>query len=153
VFSVPKFLEEIPPLMTSLDLSEKIQFSMECGDGLGEIRADPQKLKQVIYNLLSNAVKFTPEGGKVGLRVRPTGEGIEIAVWDTGIGILPENQGRVFEAFTRVENAYTKGTEGTGLGLTIAKNIVELHGGKIWIESEGLDKGTTVKFTVPAGHP
>ncbi len=153
VLSVPKFLEEVPQLVASLDLTEKIRFSMELSEGLGEIRADPHKLKQVIYNLLSNAVKFTPGGGEVGLRARRTGEGIEIAVWDTGIGILPEHQGRVFEAFTRVENAYTKGTEGTGLGLTIAKKIVELHGGKIWIESEGLDKGTTVNFTVPAERP
>ena len=77
--------------------------------------------------------------------------GIEVAVWDTGIGIAAENQQKVFEAFTRVENAYTKGTEGTGLGLTISKKIVELHGGTIWIESGEIGKGTTVKFTIPSG--
>jgi len=150
VFSVKTFLEEAPLLMKSLDLSENIQCSMELAGDLGELRADPRKLKQVLYNLLSNAVKFTPAGGKIGVRARRTGEGIEVAVWDTGIGIAPENLGRVFEAFTRVENAYTKGTDGTGLGLTISKKIVELHGGKIWIESQGIDKGITVKFTVPS---
>jgi signal transduction histidine kinase len=149
VFPVKSLLEEVPLLMGSLNLSENIQFLTEFSEDLGEIRADRGKLKQVFYNLLSNAVKFTPADGKIGVRARRTDAGIEIDVWDTGIGIVPEHLGMVFDAFTRVENAYTKGTEGTGLGLTISKKIVELHGGKIWIESGGIDKGSTVKFTIP----
>jgi signal transduction histidine kinase len=151
VFSIKSLLDEVPLLMGSLDLSENIQFVTEFSDDLGELRADRGKIKQVLYNLLSNAVKFTPNGGKIGIRVQRADDGVEVAVWDTGIGMAPENLGRVFEAFTRVENAYTKGTDGTGLGLTISKKIVELHGGKIWIESEGIEKGITVKFTVPLG--
>ncbi|MEI7752327.1 MAG: hybrid sensor histidine kinase/response regulator, partial [Candidatus Omnitrophota bacterium] len=150
-FSVKSFLDEAPLLIRSLDLNEKIQFVMELAEDLGELKGDQGKLKQVLYNLLSNAVKFTPVGGKIVVRARRTDAGIEVAVSDTGIGIATENQGRVFEAFTRVENAYTKGTEGTGLGLAISRKLVELHGGKIWIESEGINKGTTVKFTVPSG--
>jgi len=151
LFPVKDCLEEAPLLMGGLDFSEKIQFVMEIAEDLGDIQADQRKIKQVIYNLLSNAVKFTPPGGKIGIRARRTDMGIEVAVWDTGIGIAAENQQKVFEAFTRVENAYTKGTEGTGLGLTISKKIVELHGGTIWIESGEIGKGTTVKFTIPSG--
>jgi len=151
LFSAKSFLDEAPLLIRSLDLTEKIQFVMELAEDLGELRGDQGKLKQVLYNLLSNAVKFTPVGGRIGVRARRTDAGIEVAVSDTGIGIATENQGMVFEAFTRVENAYTKGTEGTGLGLAISRKLVELHGGKIWVESEGIDKGTTVKFTIPSG--
>ena len=150
-FSVKSCLEEVLSLMGGLNLSEKVQFFMELAEDLGDIYADQRKIKQVVYNLLSNAVKFTPAGGKIGIRARRTDAGIEIAVWDTGIGIASENLGKIFEAFTRVENAYTKGTEGTGLGTTISKKIVELHGGKIWIESEGIGKGITAKFTIPVG--
>ncbi len=151
VFPVKNVLEEASLLIGGLDLSEKIQFVIELSENLGEIQADRRKLKQVLYNLISNAVKFTPAGGKIGLRARRTDVGIEVAVWDTGIGIASEHLGMVFEAFTRVENAYTKETEGTGLGLAISKKLVELHGGRIWIESEGIDKGTTVGFTIPSG--
>ncbi|MFA7255611.1 MAG: ATP-binding protein [Candidatus Omnitrophota bacterium] len=150
-FSVKSCLEEALSLIGGLDVSEQIQVVTEFAGDLGEIQADPLKIKQVLYNLLSNAVKFTPAGGKIGIRARRNDAGVEIAVWDTGIGIAPENLGKVFDAFTRVENAYTKGTEGTGLGTTISKKIIELHGGKIWIESEGAGKGTTVKFTLPSG--
>jgi signal transduction histidine kinase len=151
LFSVKSCLEEAPSLMGGLDFSEKIQFVMELEDDLGDVRADQRKVKQIVYNLLSNAVKFTPAGGKIGIRARKVEGGIEVAVWDTGIGIASENLGNVFEAFSRVENAYTKETEGTGLGLTISKKIAELHGSKMWIESGGIGKGTTVKFTIPSG--
>ena len=151
LFSVKSCLQEASLLMGGLDFSEKVQFVMDLAEDLGDIQADERKIKQVVYNLLSNAVKFTPAGGKIGIRAGRTDAGIEVAVWDTGIGIAPENQGKVFEAFTRVENVYTKGTEGTGLGLTICRKIVELHGGKIWIESAEMGKGTTVKFTIPSG--
>ncbi len=150
LFSVKSCLQEASLLMGGLDFSEKVQFVMDLAEDLGDIQADERKIKQVVYNLLSNAVKFTPAGGKIGIRAGRTDAGIEVAVWDTGIGIAPENQGKVFEAFTRVENVYTKGTEGTGLGLTICRKIVELHGGKIWIESAEMGKGTTVKFTIPS---
>jgi two-component system CheB/CheR fusion protein len=74
---------------------------------------------------------------------------IEIVVWDTGVGIAPENMGRIFEGFFRVDTPYSRVTEGTGLGLPLSKNLVELHGGKLSVESEGLNKGTSVRFTLP----
>jgi PAS domain S-box-containing protein len=149
LFSVKDCLEEVLRLADGLAFSKKINPVVEIPDDLGEIHADLRKVKQVVFNLMSNAIKFTPAGGKLGLRARRDDSGIEIAVWDTGIGIPPENLENVFEAFTRLVDTYTQETEGTGLGLTISRKIVELHGGKMWIESEGTGKGTTVKCTIP----
>ncbi|HET8576722.1 MAG TPA: GAF domain-containing protein [Methylomirabilota bacterium] len=117
-------------------------------DGIGEITADERKIKQVVVNLLTNAVKFTPEGGKVRLSARRIGDLVEVSVSDTGIGIAPENHEAVFEEFRQVSNVYSKKREGTGLGLTLARRFVELHGGRIWVESE-LGKGATFTFTLP----
>lgn len=149
-FSLKNFLEEVLRLIKGLAASKKVKLSFEIPEDLGEIQADQRKVKQVIYNLLSNAIKFTPAGGEVGLRTRRDGAGIEITVWDTGIGIPPEDLENVFEAFRRLGDVYTQETEGAGLGLTISKKIVELHGGRIWIESGGTGMGTTAKFTLPA---
>lgn len=74
---------------------------------------------------------------------------IEIAVWDTGVGIAPENMGKIFEGFFRVDTPYSRVTEGTGLGLPLSKKLAELHGGKFSVVSEGLSKGTSVRFTLP----
>lgn len=150
LFPVKGCLEEALLMMEGLPFSAKIKPVLELTEDLGEIYADQRKIKQVVYNLLANAVKFT-SNGKVGIRARRIEGGIEVAVWDTGIGIAPENLGKVFEAFFRVESAYAKETEGTGLGLAICRKIVELHGGKIWIESDGIGKGTVAKFTIPSG--
>jgi CheY-like chemotaxis protein len=113
------------------------------------IVADPAKVKQILYNLLSNAVKFTPEQGHVGVRASQDEEGVRIAVWDTGIGIKAEDQMRIFEEFQQVETTTARQYEGTGLGLALAKKFVELHGGRIWVESE-LGKGSTFTFTLPS---
>ena len=102
----------------------------------------------MLLNLLSNAVKFTPEGGSVTVRVRRDGALAEIAVVDTGVGIAPADQAAVFEEFKQVGNDVTKKGEGTGLGLALAKSFVELHGGRIWLESEP-GRGSTFYFTLP----
>lgn len=149
-FPVKECLEEALLMMEGLPSVEKIKPVFEVDGDLGEIRADQRKIKQVVFNLLSNAVKFNP-ACKVGIRARKIEGGIEVAVWDAGIGIAPENLEKVFEAFFCVQSAYNKTTKGTGLGLAICRKIVELHHGKMWIESEGTGKGTTVKFTIPAG--
>jgi len=86
---------------------------------------------------------------KLGMRVKKADSEIEIVVWDTGVGIAPENMGKIFEGFFRVDTPYSRVTEGTGLGLQLSKKLVELHGGKFSVESEGLNKGTQVKFTLP----
>jgi len=115
---------------------------------LGEIIADERKFKQILVNLLSNAVKFTPDGGRIDVIARREDGAAVIAVHDTGIGIAPEDQAAVFEEFRQVGRDYTNKQEGTGLGLTLTKKFVELHGGRIWLESEP-GKGSTFTFTIP----
>ncbi|MDD5286613.1 MAG: ATP-binding protein, partial [Desulfuromonadaceae bacterium] len=113
-----------------------------------QIVADQRKLKQILFNLLSNAVKFTPAGGTVDVKAVRDGDFIEITVADTGIGIKEEDIPRLFKAFTQLESAYTKEFEGTGLGLALNKQLVELHGGRIWVESS-VGGGSRFSFTIP----
>jgi signal transduction histidine kinase len=120
---------------------------------LGDFVGDERKIKQILLNLLSNAVKFTPEGGRIGINARQTDGAVEISVSDTGIGIAPVDQARIFEEFRQVGADYAHKVEGTGLGLTLAKKFVELHGGRIWVESE-VGKGSKFTFTLPINpHP
>jgi signal transduction histidine kinase len=105
-------------------------------------------VKQILLNLLSNAVKFTPEGGRVGLTASVADGAITIAVSDTGIGIAPEDQAAIFEEFRQVGREDARKQEGTGLGLTLAKKFVELHGGRIWVQSQ-VGQGSTFSFTLP----
>jgi two-component system cell cycle sensor histidine kinase PleC len=142
-------LHELSLLVADMVGKKKIQMSLEIADDLPNIEADELKVKQILYNLLSNAVKFTPEGGQVGMRAKKAGSEIEIVVWDTGVGIAPENMQKIFEGFFRVDTPYSRVTEGTGLGLPLSRKLVELHGGKLTAESEGLDRGTLIRFTLP----
>lgn len=148
-FSLLGCAEEVFRMVEPQSHAKKIKLVKEIPEDVDEIRADQRKIKQILCNLLSNAIKFTPVEGKVGIRAKKIDAGIEVAVWDTGVGISPENLEKVFGAFERLGDVYTQETEGTGLGLTISRKMVELHGGKIWIESEGGGKGATVKFTIP----
>jgi two-component system CheB/CheR fusion protein len=136
-------------LVADMVSKKKIGMLIEVADDLPNIEADELKVKEIIYNLLSNAVKFTPEGGKIGMRARKVATEIEVVVWDTGVGIAPENMEKIFEGFFRVDTPYSRVTEGTGLGLPLSKKLVELHGGKFSVESKGLDTGTSVRFTLP----
>jgi len=125
-----------------------------------EIEADPDRLTQVVTNLLGNAIKFTPPGGKITVEVDTHHSEPEISeepciavsVQDTGIGIAREDQKRIFEKFEQVSLARPKGISSTGLGLTIAKEIVELHGGKIWLRS-GEGEGSRFTFVIPRQAP
>ena len=112
------------------------------------MHGDERKLRQGLMNLLSNAVKFTPEGGRVDVRAIPTDGAVEISVTDTGIGIAPENQDLIFEEFRQVGGDYAHKREGTGLGLTLARKFVELHGGRLWVKSQ-VGQGSTFTFSVP----
>ncbi|TMG85081.1 MAG: GAF domain-containing protein [Betaproteobacteria bacterium] len=116
--------------------------------GLGSLRGDQRKIKQVLLNLLSNAVKFTPEGGRVEVRAHRLEGQVEISVTDTGIGIAAEDHEAVFEEFRQVGTDYAKKHEGTGLGLTLSRKFVELHGGRIWVKSAP-GEGSTFAFTLP----
>jgi two-component system CheB/CheR fusion protein len=142
-------LNEISLLVVDMVSKKKIEMLIEIAEDLPNIEADELKVKEIIYNLLSNAVKFTPDGGKIGMRAKKADSEIEIVFWDTGVGIAPENMGKIFEGFVRVDTPYSRVTEGTGLGLPLSKKFVELHDGKFSIKSEGLNKGTEVSFTLP----
>jgi two-component system CheB/CheR fusion protein len=142
-------LNEISLLVADMVSKKKIEMSLEIADDLPDIEADELKVKEIMYNLLSNAVKFTPEGGKIGIRAKKADSGIEVVVWDTGVGIARENMEKIFEGFFRVDTPYSRVTEGTGLGLPLSKKMVELHGGKLFVESEGLNCGTSIRFTLP----
>ena len=149
VLPMKSLLNEISLLVADMVSKKKIEMLLEIAADLPDIEADELKVKEIIYNLLSNAVKFTPEGGRIGMRARKTDSKIEVVVWDTGEGIAAENMEKIFEGFFRVDTPYSRVTEGTGLGLPLSKKMVELHGGKLFVESEGLNKGTSVKFTLP----
>ncbi len=127
------------------------------------IRADERGIKQIMYNLLSNAVKFTPDNGQITIKAqicpfgdknRPAQEsprilGLQISVFDSGIGIEPENLALIFKPFEQVENSASRKYQGTGLGLSLSKNLVELHGGKMWTDSDGEGKGSAFHFVIP----
>lgn len=117
-------------------------------DGLDDMVADERKVRQIVLNLLSNAVKFTPDGGRIEVTARLAEGAAEIAVSDTGIGIAPEDQALIFEEFRQAGSDAGRSPQGTGLGLTLAKKFVELHGGRIWVTSE-VGRGSAFTFTLP----
>jgi len=125
-----------------------IALDLQVDPTLGEITADERKFKQIVVNLLSNAVKFTPDGGRIDVRARCDETSFVIAVHDTGIGIAAQDQAAVFEEFRQVGRNYTNKQEGTGLGLALTRRFVELHGGRIWLESEP-GKGSTFTVKLP----
>jgi signal transduction histidine kinase len=126
----------------------RIALAQRIDPSLGQVYADERKFKQILVNLLSNAVKFTPDGGRIEVTASRVDGHAEIAVHDTGIGIAPEDQDKAFEEFRQVGHDYTKKQEGTGLGLALTRRFVELHGGRIRLESEP-GKGSTFTFTIP----
>lgn len=115
---------------------------------VGLIQADERKIKQILLNLVSNAVKFTPDGGRVGVRVSGDDRQIEFSVTDSGIGIQQEDLSRLFQPFQQLESPLTKVYQGTGLGLSLSKKLVEMHGGQMRVTSEP-GKGSTFSFVLP----
>ena len=147
-FHLPSALENAVTLVKERAARHGITLELDLDPRLRELVGDERKVKQVLLNLLSNAVKFTPEGGRITVKAGRTDEAVEIAVSDTGIGIAPEDQAAIFEEFRQVGTDDARKLEGTGLGLTLAKKFVELHDGRIWVESE-LGRGSTFTFTLP----
>ena len=147
-FNLPLLLDNTTTLVRERALRQGLTLTLEVDDSLGDWVADQRKLKQVLINLLSNAVKFTPAGGRVTLRARSLERGVEIAVADNGVGIAPDQQTLVFEEFRQAGGDYLRKTEGTGLGLALAKRFVELHGGTIRLESAP-GQGSTFAFILP----
>lgn len=145
---------DVEPLVTeclrsteSLIRGRKLRLHREIEPGLPPVHADRTKLRQVLLNLLSNAVKFTPEGD-VTVRVGAREHELLVSVRDTGVGIREEDQPRLFKAFEQIDGQVHLPLGGTGLGLVISKTFVELHGGKIWVESRP-GRGSTFSFTLP----
>ncbi|GAB4502002.1 MAG: hypothetical protein Fur0035_15470 [Anaerolineales bacterium] len=113
------------------------------------VTADPEKLIPAFVNVFNNAIRFTPSGGKITISARPQRGNILIAIADTGIGLAAEQLPKIFQEFYQVEPHNTRRYGGLGIGLTIAKGLIETQGGRIWAESEGLGKGTTIKVLLP----
>ncbi|HSD52356.1 MAG TPA: ATP-binding protein, partial [Candidatus Methylomirabilis sp.] len=160
-------------IMQPLAAKSQITLTTDVDMSVGIIFADLGRFKQILFNLLGNAIKFTSTGGQVTLSARrvdsPGGqvvnpsraidestarlldtssEWLEVRVTDTGIGIKPEDQERIFEHFHQISNSVTREQTGTGLGLALARRFVEVHGGRIWVESEE-GKGSTFTFVLP----
>jgi signal transduction histidine kinase len=147
-FDLPLAIDNARTFVRERATKHGITLDVDVDERLGEFVGDERKIKQILLNLLSNAVKFTPERGRIGISARQVDGSVEISVSDTGIGIAPEDQPKVFEEFRQVGTDYAHKGEGTGLGLTLAKKFVELHGGRIWVESE-VGRGSTFTFTLP----
>ncbi len=158
-------------------LKHGLKLSTKIKEVQDTIHADERKLKQIVYNLLSNAVKFTPDGGSIIVsacslnlpeRRMSTKDGreitlpapndheqtdkanfVEVSIRDTGIGISQENLDRIFKSFEQIDGSYSRKYQGTGLGLSLSRSLIELHGGRIWAESEGEGKGSTFRFVIP----
>lgn len=149
-FSLKKLLENSLIMVKEKAARHRLEISLHVDPDIPEVTADERKVKQIVYNLLSNAVKFTPDGGKITIQARLLGgDQVQVSVADTGVGIAPEDRERIFEAFVQVDSSYTRQYEGTGLGLALVRRLVELHGGRVWVESAGLGKGSTFYFTLP----
>jgi signal transduction histidine kinase len=147
-FHVPAALENAVTLVRERASRHGVGLHMHLNESVESISADERKFKQILLNLLSNAVKFTPQGGRVDLRATQSGGEVEVSVTDTGIGISATDQEMIFDEFRQVGGDYAGKPEGTGLGLTLARRFVEMHGGRMWVKSE-VGKGSTFSFTLP----
>ncbi len=146
-FSVFQVIDEVITMMGPIASKKGISPVVEDRFEDDTIFADRLKFKQIIYNLLSNAIKFTPEGGNVSVRVKRIDDGVEVCVRDSGIGIPEDMQKEVFDPFTQVDASDSRMYEGTGLGLSLVKHFVKMHGGRVRLESrEG--EGSTFTFTI-----
>jgi signal transduction histidine kinase len=122
-------------------------------DGAAVVFADPAQVERILRNLVSNALKYSPGGGAVRVVSRAQRLELEVCVEDEGLGIPPEWLSRLFERFERVDLPERASIRGTGLGLYIARQLVELNGGRIWATSEGVECGSTFHFTLPVAPP
>ena len=141
-------MEDIRKLGHPFAAQRRIWLEVRASEPLPLLQADAAKIKRILYNLVSNAIKFTPEGGRVIIEAHPLKDIVEISVTDTGIGISPEDQKKIFDEFQQVDSTRSRKFEGTGVGLALSKKLVEQHGGQIRVESE-LGKGSRFFFTLP----
>ncbi len=163
-FNLKMLLNNSLTMIKEKAMKHSLQVNLQFGDIPDFITADQRKLKQIIYNLLSNAVKFTPDGGSITISAQPVenktpangdaskcaNQNLKIEVADTGIGLSQTDLNRIFSPFEQVEHSLSRKFQGTGLGLSLTKSLVELHGGRIWVESDGQDQGSKFTFTLPS---
>lgn len=147
-FNIATAVDEVLNILRSLSDKKNITFKQDYSDRTSLISADYKKLQQILYNLLSNAIKYTNPGGNIEIGFVVEEEKVTFHVTDNGIGIDEKYHGKIFAKFQQVENIYTKKESSTGLGLTITKEFVEMHGGRIWLESK-INEGTTFIFELP----
>ncbi len=152
--SVEKIITEAVAALKTWAETRNISLSADIGPALPEVNADHDRVIQVLNNLIGNAIKFTPPGGSITVRASASvgSSSVEVGVKDTGIGMTKENCAKIFDKFYQTGDKGANDVSGTGIGLSIAKEIVELHGGKIWVESEK-GKGTEFIFTLPENPP
>ncbi len=143
-----KVIESLKSTLMPILASRKQSLDIEIEEGLPPVYADKAKLRQVLLNLLTNAIKYTSDGGKLKIEAIRDGDWCQVSVIDNGTGIKKEDQERIFEPFTQIDVLPEEKREGAGLGLAISKQLVEMSGGKIWVESE-YGKGSQFTFTVP----
>jgi len=155
-FAIREVLEQVSSLNQSLLKKKRLTLWVEADPELPRVTADREKITHVVGNLIGNAIEFTPAGGRVWLRAtRAQNEPVEailVEVGDSGVGIAPEHHDLIFREFAQVDSTPSRPHHGTGLGLTIARKLVELHGGRIWLESQ-LGTGSRFFFTVPVEQP
>jgi signal transduction histidine kinase len=147
-FEVMALLRELTETMTPVAREKGIELETATRGDISVIEADRAKLKRIVVNLLSNALKFTPRGGKVTLSAEHTAATTRISVADTGVGISPEDVNKLFDKYEQARNRATQGEKGTGLGLYITKQLVELHGGTITVESKP-GQGSVFHVVIP----
>ncbi|MBQ9511239.1 MAG: HAMP domain-containing protein [Clostridia bacterium] len=147
-FDISQFCRRICDVMTVDALNHGHTLVCNCDDAIPQVEGDREKLQQVMINIVANSVKYTPDGGKITLEAHGEADSVLLTVTDNGVGIPEEDLPRVFERFYRVEKSRTSDAGGTGLGLAIAKEIVDAHGGQIWIESK-VGEGTKISVKLP----
>ncbi|WP_094228762.1 PAS domain S-box protein [Methanolobus psychrotolerans] len=148
-FDLMSIIDDVYSMMSILSNKKRITINMDIAIQHTYIVADSTKLKEIIYNLVDNSLKFTPEGGSITISaLHRTNDLVQISVTDTGIGISKQDVEKIFDPFYQVDGSTTRKYRGTGLGLTIIKKFVKMHGGNIWVLSE-VGKGSTFSFTIP----
>jgi signal transduction histidine kinase len=144
-----RFIEDAVTRLHPQYQEKGVQLEVRLPPQLPVVSADKWRMTQVMMNLLGNALQYTPSGGRVEVTAQSTEEGLVVRVSDSGIGIAPEHLPHIFERFYRVDKSRSRAGGGSGIGLTIARHLIEAHGGSLWAESAGPEKGSAFTFVMP----
>jgi signal transduction histidine kinase len=150
-WALPRLAEQVVERFAGR-AGEQFSFELRFPDDFPAVHADYERTREVLENLISNALKYSPEGGVIRIIGRAAADHAIVSISDQGIGIAPEEQGKLFRRFYRVDNRLRRETQGAGLGLFLARAIVEAQGGRIWVES-ATGRGSRFSFTLPLATP